>query len=486
MRARNVMSQYWAPAVLTLLGLGSAWLHFWGGDLHRFTQWIAAYIALFIGHFAIYLTACYVVLRGGRLSRNASFIAVAIVLVFGAVFRAQLVSKRPYLSSDAYRYVWDGQVQAAGINPYRYRPSAPELEHLRDKVVYPWINRGDYAETPYPPVAQAIYLSVVLIRPFSVTAFKAAMSLFDVVTMLAVALLLLRLGLEPSRVVILAWHPLLIFESAHSGHIETAYIAMLALAVVAWSRARPMMAGIALGAAALVKFYPGLLLPLFLVKPGSDVSGEGGFLRSLGRAVFNRFSVRVLAAFAVTVILAYIPYLTVGSGVFGSLDNEVAEEGFTGDGGRYFLLALARRVVPFPSVAFTVAGALAVVAAGLWLLAKSRRDAGDLAAGALALIGLFLFITSPRYPWYYAWLVPFLCFAPRLGWIYLTGATVLLYLLWYTPWEYPDVPLWLGAALFVPAASFLAWEGYRKRRIARGVSELATGWAGVVRRRSTR
>ena len=28
----------------------------------------------------------------------------------------------PLLSSDIYRYVWDGKVQAAGINPYRYVP----------------------------------------------------------------------------------------------------------------------------------------------------------------------------------------------------------------------------------------------------------------------------------------------------------------------------------------------------------------------------
>ena len=43
----------------------------------------------------------------------------------------------PFLSSDIYRYVWDGQVQAAGINPYRYVPADPALAGLRGHAVFP-------------------------------------------------------------------------------------------------------------------------------------------------------------------------------------------------------------------------------------------------------------------------------------------------------------------------------------------------------------
>ncbi|WP_345708857.1 hypothetical protein [Kitasatospora paranensis] len=37
----------------------------------------------------------------------------------------------PRTSDDAYRYVWDGRVQAAGISPYRYAPDDPALAGLR-------------------------------------------------------------------------------------------------------------------------------------------------------------------------------------------------------------------------------------------------------------------------------------------------------------------------------------------------------------------
>ena len=47
----------------------------------------------------------------------------------------------PDVSGDINRYVWDGRVQAEGINPYRYAPDDPVLARLRDGEVYPGINR---------------------------------------------------------------------------------------------------------------------------------------------------------------------------------------------------------------------------------------------------------------------------------------------------------------------------------------------------------
>ena len=125
---------------------------------------------------------------------------------------------------------------------------------------------------------------------------------------------------------------------------------------------------------------------------------------------------------------------------------------------------MCRRFVPLPTTAFLIAAALLLIGIGAWWLLKKGKSEIDVARGALALIGPYLLLTSPRYPWHYAWLIPYLCFAPGIGWIYLTGATALLYLLWYTPLEYPDVPLWLGAAVYIPTMAFLVWEWWKSRR----------------------
>jgi hypothetical protein len=95
-------------------------------------------------------------------------------------------------------------------------------------------------------------------------------------------------------------------------------------------------------------------------------------------------------------------------------------------------------------------------------MVKPKRDAVDVARGAMALIGGFLLLTTPRYAWYYVWLLPFLCFAPRLGWLYLTSAASLLYLVWYTPFVYPGIPLWLGVAVYLPTMALLIWERARR------------------------
>ena len=91
----------------------------------------------------------------------------------------------PILSSDMYRYVWDGRVQLAGINPYRYVPAAdPELAFLRDAAVYPHINRAEYAHTVYPPAAQAIFALAAIATP-GVFGMKAMMAAFDVLAIVA-------------------------------------------------------------------------------------------------------------------------------------------------------------------------------------------------------------------------------------------------------------------------------------------------------------
>ena len=106
--------------------------------------------------FAIFLPAALLCWRGLR----AGWIGVALVLVLAVGFRAACVTpgETPPLSTDLHRYAWDARVQAAGINPYRYRPTAPELEHLRDDTVWPGINLPTW-RTVYPPGAEASFLA---------------------------------------------------------------------------------------------------------------------------------------------------------------------------------------------------------------------------------------------------------------------------------------------------------------------------------------
>jgi len=472
--SRTALSIAFVPVAIIVVGTASTSLYFWGRDLHRFTQWIAAYIGLFIGELALYVVGCYVVQRWSGRSSRAKWLTVALIIFFAAASRVVLVPQRPYLSSDVYRYVWDGRVQAAGINPYRYPPEAGELSGLRDDKIYPNITSEDKQwRSPYPPLAQIVFLAATRISPMSVTAFKAAMSSFDMITILLLMLVLARSGIDPARAIIFAWHPLVIFEGAHSGHIEAVYIAFLALGLLAWSSRKHAITGISLALATLVKFYPALLLPVFFFAKPEALSArtsqrdEESARSSFVTRVIHKGNLAMLVAFAAAVVLSYAPYWSAGGNLFAFVRGYIEEEGFVQSGARYFLLDAVRKVVWIPTDVFLIAGAACLMAVAIWQLLRVKRDASDLARGALTLIGTYLLLTTPRYAWYYLWLVPFLCLAPRLGWLYLASASALLYLVWYTPMVYPEVPLWLGVSIYVPTLAWLAWEQFTRVAEAR-------------------
>src|SRR5580698_7885357 len=129
-----------------------------------------------------------------------------IVLGFGVAMRGMVLFARPYLSTDIYRYVWDGIVQHAHISPYRYVPGDGALVFLQTKYpgIFEHINRRDYAHTIYPPVAQIIYWLVTLFSP-TTQAMKLAMFGFEGVTAAALIALLRLMGRRATDVLLYAW-----------------------------------------------------------------------------------------------------------------------------------------------------------------------------------------------------------------------------------------------------------------------------------------
>src|SRR5262249_1989794 len=154
----------------------------------------------------------------------------ALWLIFGLaiVLRAYVLLFDPLLSSDIYRYVWDGRVQAAGINPYRYVQADDALSFLRDGAIFPHINRADTAVTIYPPVAQFFFLIVTRIGE-SVTVMRLALLGCECVTVTLIVLLLRRMNQPATRVVAYLWHPLPLWEIANSGHVDALMVMLMLL-----------------------------------------------------------------------------------------------------------------------------------------------------------------------------------------------------------------------------------------------------------------
>ena len=381
-----------ALIVLTALGL----MVQWQGNLHRFLA-VAGLQA------AAYLVAVWSVWNGGS-SRRLVFGIAAIA----AVMRGAILCAPPYLSSDVYRYVWDGRVAAAGINPYRYIPADPHLTPLRDTAIFPQINRRNYAPTIYPPAAEAIFLAVTRVSG-SVTAMKAAMVGFEMIAFVLLVRLLAAEGLPAGRVVVYAWHPLPLWEFAGSGHIDAALVALTVAALWARRRGRGRLAGLFLAGATLTKFYPAVLLP----------------------ALYRRRDWRMPGVFAAALVIGYLPFIGAGWHVFGFLPGYAGEEGFDRGGAGFYLLGLLRDLPPFaglPALAYA-AGAAAILAA-LGAAIAVRRDIPPPSLAAAAILAtVFMVLLSPHYAWYFAWLIVFACFIRSFALLWLTNACLLLYLI---------------------------------------------------------
>lgn len=441
-----------ADLLVVLLGFSLIAL-FLVGTRARTVADISWFVTLAILQSAIYFLAVAVAFR--RKSRSTFFI----VLLFAAAFRLSIIFAPPYLSDDIYRYVWDGRVQAAGINPYRYVPADNQIAHLRDDRIYPKINRRDYAHTIYPPVAQVIYLFVASISE-SLTWMKFAMIGFEVITFWALVALLASFNLPRERLLMYAWHPLVVWEFAGSGHVDAAMIAFISIALLARRRERDFLTGFALAAATLTKLYPVVLVPAFI----------------------RRSAWRMPVAFVFTVIAAYSAYISVGAEkVFGFLPGYLREEGLS-TGERFFILNLVRLGAgdaTATTVVFLFFSGMVLLGLAAWSIRRSASEPRGYINSALILASTVTILISPHYAWYFAWIIPFLCFvslASALPLLYLTTASFILYGVWLG--ESADRTFIINSFIYVPFAilsALVLWRRFLDRRTAGVAVEGASG-----------
>lgn len=402
-RIQSVVPQGSYPAVANaaLLLLGLLLLAFCGQGVREIHHFFIGFSMVALCQSLIYLAAVWVVLNNPV--NRWTFL---IILFFALACRLVCLFSPPFLSTDIYRYVWDGRVQGAGINPYRYIPADAHLAFLRDQAIYPSINRRTYAHTVYPPGAQVLFLLITRIGQ-SVVFMKAAMVVLEGLTIWPLVELLAAFGLRREQVLIYAWHPLLFWEVASSGHVDAAALPFIALAFLFYVQRKPTLTGLALAAATLVKLYPIVLFPM----------------------LYRRRDWKMPVCLTAVVAASYACYLSVGAQVFGFLPEYAKEEGME-SGARYFLLTLGRHLLhreDLPTALFMVFAGILMGAVALW--AWRRKDAHPMAPVrfGFAIAALMMLLFSPHYPWYYLWLLPLLCVVPYVPMLYFTVASFYLY-----------------------------------------------------------
>ncbi|WP_326826120.1 glycosyltransferase family 87 protein [Streptosporangium sp. NBC_01756] len=386
--------------------------------------------------------------------------AVVLVFVGSAVVAATGLVAQPRTSTDAYRYAWDGRVQAAGISPYDHAPADPALATLRDDWLFPTgtacqgpdrapvptpgdtphcsrLNRPT-VHTIYPPVAEAYFYAVgrasppdTRLKPFQIAG--AALSL-AVTAALLLILGRLRRG-DPRMAVYWAWCPAVPVEAVNNAHVDMLSVLLTVAGLGLLASRKRLTGGALLGAAVATKLIPAVVLP--------------GALSGVRRV---RDLIAVLVPAAVVTTLSYLPYtLASHASIFGYLGGYLEEEGYA-DASTRNRYALLRLLLPEAwTVPVLAAAMLLVTGYVLW-----RGDPERPWSGALLVTGTAFLLLTPGYSWYALLLVALVALDGRWEWLAIAAA---------------------GAATYVTGRAFDTPETVGTTAYAIAAAAVLIGWA---------
>lgn len=336
------------------------------------------------------------------------------IICFGLLFRLTLLPTSPSLSDDIYRYMWDGYVQDAGINPYWYAPASDELIDFRDSKNFPRINHPE-VPTIYPPLAEALFFGCYRIWP-TVWTIKFVLVGFDLLTAWFLLGLLRIFDQHPGQLLIYFWNPLLLVEVASSGHVDILGVAFFVFALLYLQIGGFARMASSLALSGLSKFYAIALVPIFwrwMCAGGvKELKNRDRLLAMIG---FRK--AWPMLFFGGILFLGYIPYASAGEGLFRGLLIYIQHWEFNSLALDVFTEILGNQITARLVICAIFSVAVLILTLG-WM--------HPIRAGYI-LTGLFLWLTPTMHPWYLIWILPFLVFYRNPAWLVFTCLSAVSY-----------------------------------------------------------
>ncbi len=356
------------------------------------------YVPPFLLGVAIMLGAFFFALRFGILPFVVAGTAVAA--------RVLLLWQAP--GDDIYRYIWEGRVLLAQVNPYLHAPDAESLIPLQDGL-WNLVQHRTFTAI-YPPMAEVSFALLAAVAP-TVFFFKLTFAAADLLT----GWLLWRRYGGPASLVYL-WNPLVIYSFAGGGHYDSLFVLALVLAWLAWDSGKFTQALVWLGISVALKW---MALPI------------------LGWALWQTLRKRGWRAGVGGGIIGGAPFLVCWLAVSwwtGEWTSRLHPEKFTE-------FARSTELVPRIVGYFWEASRyhnqwflppLAVAWAFVILRAKKFTTAAE---GTL----FFALILSPLvHAWYFTWLMPFAVATRNRGSLWLTASGFVYFFVYHRFGMQPD------------------------------------------------
>ena len=346
------------------------------------------------------------------------------VVLLALAFRAALLPLPA--NSDVNRYIWEGEVQNAGYNPYALAPDSPRLAPLRD-VVWKGVNHKAVPAV-YGPFAEILFRLCAAITA-SPLFFKIVFTLFDLGTMLFLALLMRTWSMEPRHLFLYALNPLVLYAIAGEGHLESVMLFWIAGSFYFFRKQKHGLTFLFFGLACATKFTPVFLFP---------------FLFRRNNAAWS--------ALALLPIGLYGLYLAPGVSFLSVPLQFATMFHFNG-----FSATILSWFMPFSQVPTFCLALFIVVMLYLFFFVPDRLRAAFYAAGA------FFLVSTTAHPWYLLLATVLLPFYRSRPWILLhltIGFAALVNIRYVETGVWKESPL-LWAAEYIPFAALALWAFVR-------------------------
>ncbi|MGA7160855.1 MAG: hypothetical protein WBZ48_07625 [Bacteroidota bacterium] len=190
------------------------------------------------------------------------------IVAVGLIVRLSFVTTSPIGSEDAYRYVWDGKVEAYGTNPYLYAALDSRLDSLHSPHLPAAMNHADL-KTIYFPLSEWIFYLSYRLSGEAFWGYKTVFLLAEVGTICALFLLLSMLHIPQKFILLYAVSPLPIFEFAVDAHLDAVGLPLFLFSLLFYLKERKTLSYVFLGLSMSIKPVGLILLPaLFFFEKG--------------------------------------------------------------------------------------------------------------------------------------------------------------------------------------------------------------------------
>ncbi|MDQ3099000.1 MAG: hypothetical protein M3Q44_04605 [bacterium] len=337
---------------------------------------VIVYLVLSITVTALYLTIAYKIIHSQKITLKPFIIIAGFLACLYLLMNTNL-------SSDMYRYIWDGSLLNSHLNPYYYRPIDPSMADFRKDIDLfsrmGWTNQY----TVYPPLAQIIFwLTYKAYIFFGYIGAKVVLAS----PMIALGYYLYK-NYNPKTVALYLINPVILFECFYGAHIDiwAVFFTILTYHYFKYGKYKTSSLFLALGV--LTKIFPIIFLPLFLI--------------DLIKRKQYSYAAQYLVLVGLVIVAFYMPFIQ------QSLFPIIRYQSWVGDNefnsSIYYIEKLIIADYFHLSISLVSKASLVLFGIGSLILWRKKLSVNVILVGML----LYLLFSPVVYPWYSLFFIPF-------------------------------------------------------------------------------